>query len=288
MGKDETAISWYVVAFIDLLGQQEELRSLTKLPDEADAEETKAFVEVVKKTAGRVAGFKKIFLEFFEGFNTEDIFKDPRVIAMNPEVNKDHYKCNDVKIQQFSDCVIAYSSLCDEAYKSPTQGIYVILTAIANIFLLFLAKGIPIRGGIDIGIGVEISENNFYGPGLARAYTMESKVTQYPRVVLGDELIKYLDLREAYDGNDPVGVYNKHLAGLCKKLVCLDDDGYPIVDYLSNEMMECLKTMERLPLVDGAFNFVLEQSKTWKKHKDGKKAFRYTLLRNYFEERLGK
>ena len=286
MPDDQMTMEWFVVGFFDLLGQQEELRSLTALPDEKSPEENEAFFQVVRGTVGRVMHFKKGFLEFFNTYNQLDIFEDPAVAGINPGVDKAHYRGNDVKIQQFSDCVIAYASLCDEVYKSPTQGAYAIITAIASNFLGQLASGVPIRGGIDIGLGTEISESNFYGPGLARAYTLESKIAQYPRIVIGDELVQYLDLRAAYEGNDPVGVYNKHIAIISKELICVDDDGYAIIDYLCPQMVEVLENAGKRHIIDRAYNFILEQSNIWKEKKDCKKAFRYTILRNYFEDRL--
>jgi len=287
MQDDQMTMEWFVVGFFDLLGQQEQLRSLTALPDEGSPEENETFFRVMRGTVGRVMRFKRAFHEFFDSYNRVDIFEDPAVAEINPGVDRTHYRGNDVKIQQFSDCVVAYASLCDEVYKSPTQGAYAIITASASTFLGHLASGVPIRGGIDIGLGTEISEANFYGPGLARAYTLESKVAQYPRIVVGDELIQYLDLREAYEGNDPVGIYNKQIAKISKELICVDDDGYAIIDYLCPQMVEVLENAGMRRHIDTAYKFILEQSNIWKGKKDCKKAFRYTMLRNYFEDRLG-
>ena len=94
-------------------------------------------------------------------------------------------------------------------------------------------------------------------------------------------------MREACEGKDPVDIYNKVLAGLCKRLICIDDDGYPMVDYLCDDMMEYLRTSGREAFVADAFKFIVDQSNIWKELKDCKKAFRYTLLRNYFEGRQG-
>jgi hypothetical protein len=55
-----------------------------------------------------------------------------------------------------------------------------------------MSQGWPIRGGIELGLAMDIDNDDIYGPALARAYTLESKVAQYPRIVIGEELILYL------------------------------------------------------------------------------------------------
>lgn len=285
MNRDDMSMEWYVVGFFDLLGQQDELRALKSLPDESDTEGNERFIQLIKNTVGRVIRFEKAFVDYFEGFNSLNITEDPEFLAINPNLDKSHYKGNPVNIQQFSDCVIAYSSLCNETYKCPIQGVYAVLTAIASSIIGFMAMGIPIRGGIDVGLGTELSENNFYGPALARAYTLESKVAQHPRIVVGEELLRYLDLHLAYNGNDPVANYNKVIAGFSKALITRDTDGCAIVDFLGEAVMEMLKETRGKAIVNDACQYAQNQLLEWHEKKDEKMIKRYTLLTDYFKSR---
>ena len=48
--------------------------------------------------------------------------------------------------------------------------------------------GRPLRGGIDVGLGLEITADEVYGPALERAHYLESRLADYPCVLVGDEL----------------------------------------------------------------------------------------------------
>jgi hypothetical protein len=58
------------------------------------------------------------------------------------------------------------------------------------------------------------------------------------------------------------------------------------IDYLGEDFKEHL-----LPVHDEhirkSYEYVIEQSEKWKNEKNSKLAFRYSLLRNYFEARMG-
>lgn len=285
MKRDDMSMGWYVVGYFDLLGQQDELRALKSLPDENDTEENERFIQSIKNTVGRVIRFEKAFRDYFEGFNSLNITEDPKLLDINPNLDKSHYKGNPVNLQQFSDCVIAYSSLSDETYKCPIQGVYAVLTAIASSIIGFMAQGIPIRGGIDVGLGTELSENNFYGPALARAYTLESKIAQHPRIVVGEELLRYLDLYLTYNGNDPVANYNKVVAGFSKELITRDNDGCAIIDFLGDAIMGMLEETRGKAIVTDAYRYAQNQFLQWHQKKDEKMIKRYTCLTDYFKSR---
>jgi hypothetical protein len=53
-----------------------------------------------------------------------------------------------------------------------------------------------VRGGIDVGLGLEIFDGEYYGRALVEAYRLESNEAQYPRVLVGSGLTRYLDATE--------------------------------------------------------------------------------------------
>ena len=80
-------------------------------------------------------------------------------------------------------------------------------------------------------------ENEIYGPALSRAYALESKIANYPRVVVGEELIKYLNLIRTLNKNSGLSANDRVNALAAEKSIELlteDDDGYIIVDYLGS------------------------------------------------------
>jgi hypothetical protein len=62
-------ISYYVVAFMDVLGQQEHLRALDELPDKKDAAQMESFVAALKQTYGVVTEMRDSFEKFFKSFS---------------------------------------------------------------------------------------------------------------------------------------------------------------------------------------------------------------------------
>src|SRR5438045_4043107 len=61
-----------------------------------------------------------------------------------------------------------------------------------SLMLTSLAWGHPIRVGLDVGTGVEVERGQLYGPAVVKAYELESRAAEYPRVIVGDTLADYL------------------------------------------------------------------------------------------------
>lgn len=181
-------IGYYVVAFMDLLGQQSKLRSLRDLPNTDDEKQMGSFIASLKETYGVVTQMRKVFETYFSKF----VKRRSDLSMLNEEQRKTYSKLtsNPIQIRPFSDATIVYLSLRTDTAKLPTRGIFGILGAAASTSLLSLYAGHPIRGGIDIGLGMEIDDGEIYGPCLSRAYTLESRIAQYPRVVIGKELLQ--------------------------------------------------------------------------------------------------
>ena len=85
---------------------------------------------------------------------------------------------------------------------------------------------------------------------------------------------------------DQFTLMSKKLAELACSLIAIDDDGIPIIDYLGAGFKQQTPSNFNPVLVEKAYEFILRESE---KHRNGKNstlAFRYTLLRDYFEHRM--
>ncbi len=278
--------SYYAVAFIDLMGQQEQLRALKSLPDSKNTEEHEKFVQALKNTYGAVKSMRSSFNKFFGNFEKKRT--PPKGL---PNEKKQIFKelvSNPIRFHQFSDFVVAFLSLrADRGAKLPISGIYAIIGATAATSLTSLASGHPIRGGIDIGIGIEVKHNDIYGAALARAYALESHVANYPRVVVGGELQSYLQYLAECTETDEVSQVSKELAKHSMEFLAIDDDGYPFIDFIGPAMRREMEAFDDgQELVRRAYAFVLESSKQFQENKNSKVAFKYSLLRKYIESRL--
>ena len=285
---DSLSLQWYVVGYFDLLGQQEHLRNLRSLPNRNDLEALARTRDDLKNTYGAVVAMRNMFKDAFDAFK-------PRTVdtsSLTPEQLQVFQQMGNKPIQfyGFSDSMVAFQPLrITEAAKLPVRGIFGIIVAAATTFVGCLGVGHPIRGGIDLGVGFEPSGGEVYGAALSRAYALESRVANYPRMVVGDELIRYLIGVRDQAQPDQFTTLSKSIAAACLKCLAYDDDGMPFVDYLGPyfraEIGNAIGT-GGVRFIDEAYNRVVEFSARYKAEKNSKLAFRYTLLRDYFESRL--
>lgn len=280
-------IGWYVVAFLDLLGQQDALRKLTAFPNHEKQEEVDGFNQKVRGFLEPLKALRKWFADsinsFMEGgINTSALTPQDqellRIIRSTP-----------IFYRHFNDSVISYIPLRDDIGKIPCRALYGVLGATAITFLSCMAHGWPIRGGIELGLAMDIDRDEIYGPALSRAYTLESKVAQYPRIVIGEELVRYLKEIEGLNTNITSSIYDRmNVRAAMKSLELLteDCDGQMIVDYLGLSIRNVIRSTnpEIIQLVLQAYKFIIEEC--FRYRGNSKLAFRYTLLRNYFESRL--
>ena len=279
-------LGYYVVAFIDLLGQQEYLRNLTSIPGSKTPQELEKIKKDLKNTYGAVKGMRKLFSDNFEAFSRRPT-KDLSSFTVQQRKEYNSLNNNPVKIQTFSDSVVIFMPLTTTSNaKFPIRGIWGIFGAAATTFMCCLAAGHPIRGAIDIGIGMDITKNEIYGPALSRAYTLESRIAKYPRIVIGNELINYLKQLNHQTKPDIASKASKQMAGHCLNCLAKDNDGYPIIDYLGENYRQCFGEVIDANVVNKAYNQVLISCEKFQSSNNSKLAFRYTLLRNYFENRL--
>ena len=102
--------------------------------------------------------------------------------------------------------------------------------------LYSFASGIAVRGGIEIGATLDLPDFEIYGSAYYGAYNLESKIAKYPRIVLGDELMNYVDLWRRSEDDSPQSKLNRTVGNMCLNMVCEDAGGRPISDFLSSDI----------------------------------------------------
>jgi hypothetical protein len=285
MHKRELYIGWYLVAFVDVLGQQDLLREMRGLPEKTDWKQMAEFKTLLKKTVGTVKALRDNFHNFFEGMESHNF--DLSEFTQKQKALYVQSKGNELKSHMFSDFVVLFLSLRDDVNKVPMSSVFATLASVASTFLMMLAGRHAIRGGIDIGVCVELEDKDIYGAALARAYKLESKTALYPRIVIGDELINYIQIQHNRPDDDIFTKLNKSMADICISLISVDDDGFPFLDYLGEGFKKYIGKDRLDPaIIEKAYEFVLNEWSKFKEKRDSSLAFRYTLLRDYFEHRL--
>jgi hypothetical protein len=275
---DTIIFGYYLVAFIDILGQRDVLRSLKGLP--SNREEYQDFIRKVKDSYGAVEGLRQWHESFFEGLKEPSSYFE--AIDENQRQLFRFFKRNSLKTRWFSDTALLYTPLANTPEHLPINAIYGILMWSATTMLTSLAAGRPVRGGIEIGVGAEIHEGEIYGPSLVSAYDLESKVADYPRIVVGATTIQYLASRLKPEENDIFAIYEKKLAETCLNLINVDTDGSHIVDYAGTAFRSLTKEgNDSSELLDKAVKFAREQVCHFQSEQNMKLLLRYQRLLDY-------
>jgi hypothetical protein len=280
--KDSVTFGNYMVAFVDVLGQKEAMRKFKGLPE--TEEEMKEFTGAAKGTFGVVDGIRMMFGNWYNAFISE---KEPPY-PMTQEQRRDYQRlirC-EVKFQRFADTVVIYVPLGGEFSPMPIQGVYAALAACASTFFFSLAGKHPLRVGIEVGLAAEMYEGEIYGPALYEAYRLENEIAQYPRIVLGDELIRYLMDKSRPEGADIVAQGTRETAIRCLGLIAKDVDGYHILDYLGKGFRRVISKNIRRDELAKVQEFLIGQVTRWNQERNTKLSFRYALAIGYFLSRL--
>ncbi|MBI4910751.1 MAG: hypothetical protein HY820_44465 [Acidobacteria bacterium] len=276
MNEQEPGVGWYVVAFLDVLGQSQKLSQITSVPRTSD--EIAAAAPLIRDTALYVIELRKFFRSCFEKFVARTGVLDDIRQELQTAVES---STRSIRFQGFSDSFVFSLPLRE---RFPAIAISGTLAAASGAMCWSLSQKKPLRGGIDAGIGVNIAQGEIYGPVLNSAYRLECSAAKYPRILIGDELWKYLSL--AAQDEAEADIYRKieqRHAQHCMTWIQTDPDGLRSLDYLSvlNELDHEFWDQK----VREAHSFILKQEREFLAgNKD--LASRYAQLRAYFQRRV--
>jgi hypothetical protein len=285
MELQEVKVYNYCLAFVDLLGQRAEFKSEGLIPDFKSNEDEELFHKKIQNTIGRIYKLQndaEMIMDGVESHNPD--IKD----TLTQEEYDLHTKLTTTRIkrQRWSDGLVFFTSLGDSDVKCPALSLFKLFGLVGSLCFSGLVRRQPIRGAIDIAWGIELHENELYGAAVAKAYELESRVAQYPRIVVGENVISYLKyLTESHDNN----IYSKsnhQFADDCLSMVKEDVDGYFFLHYLGDFFNKYVFQERHVAMYKEALNFIREQYDIYRKlignNESNKLAFRYSHLLSYF------
>jgi hypothetical protein len=256
--KPEIIAANYCISFIDLLGQKAEYKGEGLLPIFESDEDRKRFLNKIKNTIKPIYRLQKDASNFIEAsLNYQSSLRQ-----YLPPLHQNIYdQMHEVKLmqQRWSDGLVYFVSLLKDNTKCPNGGILKIFGTVGCLCFLGLANRRPLRGSIDISWGVELHSGEIYGAAVANAYEFESKIAQYPRIVIGERTIEYLEVSTKNPETDVYAEFNRDLAKICLDMVAIDFDGNYIIDYLGSGFKGNITKGMHDDLFKHAFKFVNEQ-----------------------------
>ncbi len=294
--KNKTKYGYYAVAFIDILGQKEIFNQLNNIEFNDQPETKDKIIEIYKNSAGVVEEMRQNFQDFFNSF----IQEKPSTYSVPEEKRLIYDEVRKVKLKHysFSDSIVAFVPLQSDKYVTPAiNGVFGIFGACGVFLLMSLAKGKVFRGGFDVGKGIELESGEVYGPALYNAHYLECRIAQYPRIVLGNELIRYLkslSIKHKQTPNQPQEDIEicKKMADVCLSMINPDIDGNFYLDYLRDNFKKGFASHNAIEsysvAVDLAMKFIEKKVIEKRKERDSKLALRYHWLLSYFKGKLTK
>ena len=283
---------YWLVAFVDLLGQQEAFLKTDYLPDGQDPVARAAFIAMVKSSVGVVRTLRKVLDCFRQGLATSAA--DPRspLVDLPPEIltRANAMLERRVKETRWSDGVMLSCALQpDEGHAIPILGVYDILCTCAALMLVQLAIGHPIRGGLDVGTGMVV-DDELFGAAIVKAYRLESQRAGHPRLVVGHGLLNYIRTSTQAPGAEPERQMERRMATGLSGLIMRDEDGEWIVDYAGPRAREFILgslSASDIPVFARARTFASRSRTDFRERgADGAKLFeRYSKVVRYLDAR---
>lgn len=279
---DKLFFQQYLVVFLDILGQRKILREIKDLP--TTDEEKQDFITKVKETIGKVDVVRNAFKIHFDAFNSHI----PNTDLVSPERRETFIASqkSNAYFYGFSDSIIIGVPLGgDNSDCTTINGVYSSLAATCGAVLIALADKIILRAGIDVGVATQIQDKEIYGPALERAYFLESQLAEYPRLLVGNELINYLSWAERRECNNLLAQGARGIAHLCREMIIQDTDGRFMLDFLGKKTREIAKNSIDAHIVTLARDNVLAEYQRYLVDGNHKLASRYYRLLRYFKLR---
>lgn len=231
-------ISFWMVAFVDLLGYREVLKGLDVLPLPTSPAE----IDKMKRALARASWLQNRLHRSFETFMSGHDRVDPDLLQGVPQQSWPIFeamRATRILHTGGPDNYMMAASLAPSAANFPARAAYALVSATAGGMLMHLAIGsddptgsLPLRGGIDVAAGGVVSPARFpYTPALSRAYELESKEADYPRTLIGDRVEDFLTMVAQRPGDDIRTAHARQVAERTRALFFRDTDGKLALDF---------------------------------------------------------
>jgi hypothetical protein len=281
MRKKEWVAYNYCIAFLDLLGQREEYKNEGLIPFFTSEKEMEAFNRKIKNTIGPIFSLQRDAETMMKGALTPSPGHKKAIPIEHHEIYEKMLQTK-IKHQRWSDGLVFFASLGDQNIKCPVVALFDLLGLAGTMCFLGLSKKQPIRGAIDIAWGLELRDGELYGAVVAKAYEIESYVAKYPRIIVSQRTIGFLEAHRQNINNDIYSQCNRQFTEMCLNMIVEDSDGYFIVHYLGDSFREYISKILHNDIYNEAINFVQGEHEKFRRMKNTKLAFRYSYLLSYF------
>lgn len=224
---DSLAVQNYIVGLIDILNQRSELAKWDVLNNPNVTLDT--IRPHLKSTIGTVAQLRQMGTNFIESFSSAE--KLPPIGNREIDDTIESLTAIDLHTQSFSDTIVYYAPINSPSGLINVRSIAGVFLGMASLHLTALAGKVATRGSIEVGAGCNALPGQIYGPCLAKAHHLESEVSDYPRIVVGDSATKMID---AGAQSSPSSFSEQAIQAIFSDLlglIFIDTDGVKSLDF---------------------------------------------------------
>jgi hypothetical protein len=283
MAESIMKVANYCVSFVDLLGQRNALAGQGLVPPGLSGAEFDCFMETVKDSVGAIRSLQNQAEEMLNRKQAKSNKSSLRAgLNADEQTIFDEYMHSRTMKQHWSDGLVSFVCLGGDENKCVLKDVFNIFALSGALCLIGLAIKRPLRGAIEIAWGVELRPNELYGAAIARSYELESVVAQYPRVVVGNYTVRYLEAHATNPHNDIASRMNREFAEICLQFLAQDVDGVWMLHYLGEKFQQLISGDSHSALYVKALEFIEAEYAAYRLAQDSKLAYRYAWLHDYF------
>ena len=284
----ERFFGYYIIGYFDILGQSTKLAEMERLSFRHHEQAVRA----LNDTLGVVLEVRKLFESFFLYMNRQTAFSASLPKSFQDTIrqhSRTRWNCR----WSFSDSYVVAAPIrrdIDKASASVSE-LRTIICIAATAWLHMLSAGHPLRGGIEVGRGVNITDTEVYGSALDRAHCLESKVAKYPRIVVGKGCLQFLrtmasNPRKLSSFGDVDAKLAADNAGECLRMLRnVEDGGHAMLDSLDRGLYRMTDIDPAASMFEKANQQASCQLKKAEAREDDKLIDRYRTLLEYFNEK---
>ena len=219
----------YIIGYFDVLGQSNRLLELPRNPEREDV------MRHLRQTAGVILGIRECFEQYFTAeaelavslpSDERKLLEDTRLVPMGVCRHLHHRRRAGERRPGIRGDFRIYRTMC----------------AASLMWLVSLSTRHPVRGGIEIGLAADIGPAEVYGPALVEAHRLESRVAEYPRIMVGPRCVRFL---QNVVSDMPLTGAGK-LARTCLRLLREISDEHAMLDGLGAEFLSRVQNVEQI------------------------------------------
>jgi hypothetical protein len=284
-------ISYWTVAFLDLMGYSDVLGGLDVLPFPTDEAGVGRMTESLARARRLRRRLHDSFKQFMVGHERADV--DLGDVPPHLKATVRATRATHIVFSGGPDHIMLAASLALSPTNFPARSVFSLVTAAASGMLIHLAIGsddptdsLPLRGGIDIAAGGVVHPEPFpFTPALSRAYKLESKEAEYPRTLVGDRMEEYLSIVSSIPGDDFATDHARQVADRVRSMFFMDDDGKRALDFYGPVLRDSLETNFAQDLGQRAWTYAKAAEGLARSRGDAKVIGYYQRLLAYMEPR---